>query len=233
MRMNGIVMAVIASVMLSACAATPQEDPMESMNRGIFKFNEVVDNILLKPVAKGYRGITTPYIRDRIGGIANNLGEPVTVANALLQGDVNRSFISFWRFLINSTVGIGGMFDVASTAGLSYRVEDFGQTLAVWGAGSGPYIVLPIFGPSNARDTVGMVVDYFTDPFHYAMEDDTDEFYYGAAKGIVKRERLLDPIDDIYESSLDPYTSFRSIYTQQRESEIKNSYDYSKDKGQF
>jgi phospholipid-binding lipoprotein MlaA len=230
MRMYGTVMAVVASLMLSACASAPQEDPLESINRGVFKFNEVVDAILLKPVALGYRGITTPYMRDRVSGVAANLTEPVTVANALLQGDVDRSFTAFWRFIINSTVGMGGMFDVASTAGLTYRAEDFGQTLAVWGTGSGPYVVIPILGPSNARDVVGLVADYFTDPFHYTMEDNTDEFFYGSAKGIVKRERLLDPIDDIYDSSLDPYTSFRSIYTQQREAEIRNTYDYSKKK---
>jgi phospholipid-binding lipoprotein MlaA len=230
MRLYGIVTAVMMSVALTACATHNDEDPMESLNRGIFKFNEVVDTILLKPVAQGYRFITTPYIRDRIGGIAQNMGEPVTIANALLQGDIDRTFISFWRFMINSTVGVGGMFDVAQTAGLPYRAEDFGQTLAVWGVGSGPYIVLPIYGPSNGRDFVGLVVDYYTDPFHYMMEDDTDEFYYAAAKGIVKRERLLDPIDDIYASSLDPYTSFRSIYTQQRDAEISNTYDYSKKK---
>jgi phospholipid-binding lipoprotein MlaA len=233
MRLYGIVTAVMMSVALTGCATTTEEDPMESLNRGIFKFNEVVDNIVLKPVAHGYRFITTPYIRDRVSGIALNLTEPVTVANALLQGDVDRSFIAFWRFLLNSTVGIGGMFDVASTAGLTYRAEDFGQTLGAWGAGSGPYFVLPILGPSNGRDVVGLVVDYFTDPFHYTMEDNTDDFFYAAAKGIEKRERLLDPIDDIYESSIDPYTSLRSIYTQQREAEIKNTYDYSKDKGQF
>lgn len=230
MRLYGIVTAVMMSMALTACVTQQEDDPLESINRGIFKFNEVVDNIVLKPVAFGYRGITTPYIRDRIQGVAMTMGEPVTVVNALLQGDVDRSFTAFWRFLINGTVGLGGMFDVASTAGLSYRSEDFGQTLAVWGVGSGPYIVLPILGPSNLRDSVGLIADYYTDPFHYMMEDNTDEFFYAAAKGIVRRERLLDPIDDVYASSLDPYSSFRSIYTQQRDAEIKNTYDYSKKK---
>ncbi|MFZ4125964.1 MAG: MlaA family lipoprotein [Rickettsiales bacterium] len=232
MRVYGMVTAVMMSVALTGCATQNNEDPMESLNRGVFQFNEVVDGIVLKPVARSYRFITTPYMRDRVSGVAQNLGEPITVANALLQGDVNRSFIAFWRFMLNSTVGIGGMFDVASTAGLNYRSEDFGQTLGAWGVGSGPYVVLPILGPSNGRDIVGLVADYFTDPFHYAMEDNTDDFYYAAAKGIEKRERLLDPIDDIYESSIDPYVSLRSIYTQKRDAEIKNSYDYS-DKGQF
>ncbi|MBN8544123.1 MAG: VacJ family lipoprotein [Alphaproteobacteria bacterium] len=232
MRVYGIVTAVMMGLALTGCATHNEEDPMESLNRGVFQFNEVVDNIVLKPVAHGYRFVTTPYIRDRVSGVAQNLGEPITVANALLQGDVDRSFIAFWRFMLNSTVGIGGMFDVAATAGLNYRSEDFGQTLGAWGAGSGPYVVLPILGPSNGRDVVGLVVDWFTDPFRYTLEDNTDAFFYASAKGIEKRERLLDPIDDIYESSLDPYVSLRSIYTQQRDAEIKNSYDYS-DKGQF
>lgn len=230
MRVYGIVTAVMMSLLLTACATQNNEDPMESLNRRIFQFNEVADTIILKPVARSYRFVTTPYIRSRVSGVAQNLGEPITVANALLQGDVDRSFIAFWRFILNSTVGIGGMFDVASTAGLAHRSEDFGQTLGAWGAGSGPYIVLPILGPSNGRDAIGLVVDYFSDPFRYALEDGTDEVFYAAAKGIERRERLLDPIDDVYESSIDPYVSFRSIYNQRRQAEIANR---STDKGQF
>jgi len=135
---------------------------------------------------------------------------------------------NFWRFAINSTIGLAGMHDVAATAGLEPRREDFGQTLAVWGVGAGPYIVLPIFGPSNLRDAGGRGVDWFMDPVNYALRapDDTDwQWTLVGVRGgqaLVARERYLDPVEDIYASSLDPYASFKSIYEQRRAADIKN-----------
>lgn len=208
--------------LMAACSGNNEEDStLESYNRSMFAFNEVVDNILLEPVAKGYRYVTPEPVRDRIGNAFDNLGEPITFANALLQGDVDHAVKTFWRFILNSTVGIVGLNDVAATAGLPARDEDFGQTLAVWGVGQGDYIVLPILGPSTTRDVFGRVADIFLDPFTYYLESD-DAIIKAAANGIVERERLIDPIEDIYATSLDPYSSFKSIYLQRRDAAIRN-----------
>lgn len=220
----------LAAVLLlaTACSSTNNaDDPLEGYNRGMFKVNEGIDTVLFRPLAKGYRYITPNAVRWRVGNVSDNLYEPVSMVNSFLQGDFTQGMTNFWRFMINSTVGLGGMHDVAATAGLKPRREDFGQTLAVWGVGSGPYIVLPILGPSNLRDTGGRVADWFIDPVNYELrQDGTDWTLYGVRGGqaLVGRERLLDPIDDIYSSSLDPYASFKSIYEQRRDAEIKNRY---------
>lgn len=213
---------VLMIPVLAACSGKPAEDDsLESFNRGMFAFNEVLDTILIKPVATGYRFITPEPIRDRIGNAADNLAEPLSMVNAFLQGDVDRGFDSLFRFLINSTIGLAGIHDVAREAGIAPREEDFGQTLAVWGAGEGDYIVLPILGPSTTRDVFGRVADIFLDPINIPL-DRNEIFYKSLATGLVQRERLLDPIDDIYATSLDPYASFRSIYLQRRDAEIRN-----------
>lgn len=213
-----------ATMLLSACAThTSDEDPLEGFNRGVYQFNTVLDKGVFRPIAKGYRYITPPGIRSRIGNISDNLREPINMLNAFLQGDFNQGMTSFWRFVINTTIGIGGMNDVAATAGLKERREDFGQTLGVWGAGSGPYIVLPILGPSNGRDVIGTVVDWVTNPWIYALDDDREIIWLTLGQGLVERERLIDPMDDIYETSLDPYATFRSAYGQYRDAAIKNS----------
>lgn len=217
--------ALAALVLLAACSTKNADDPLETYNRGMFQVNEAFDTVLFRPLAKGYRYITPDAVRSRIGNVSDNLHEPLNMINAFLQGDFTDGMTSFWRFMLNSTVGIAGMNDVAATAGLMPHEEDFGQTLAVWGVDSGPYIVLPILGPSNLRDTVGLVGDWAADPFTYALrQDGTDWTLYGvrAGQALVKRERYLDPIDDIYGSSLDPYESFKSIYEQRRAAEIKN-----------
>lgn len=213
---------VLLLPILAACSGKPAEDDsLESFNRGMFAFNEVIDNILIKPVATGYRAITPEPIRDRIGNAADNLTEPLSMVNAFLQGDVDRGMQSLFRFLINSTIGLAGIHDVAREAGIAPREEDFGQTLAVWGAGEGDYIVLPILGPSTGRDAFGRLVDIFLDPVNIPLERN-QILYKSLGTGLVARERLLDPIDDIYATSLDPYASFRSIYLQRRNAEIRN-----------
>lgn len=217
-----VITLLASSFILNACATQPEADPLESMNRGIYKFNEVVDKAIIGPVAKGYRYITPDFLRSRIGNFSDNLREPLTFINAVFQGDVQHSLTSFWRFVLNSTIGIFGIHDVASDMGLPERREDFGQTLGSWGSGSGPYIVLPILGPSNGRDVLGKVADWFLDPFHYYLEED-DQYWMAAGQGLVERERLIETFDDVYETSLDPYVTWRSMYTQHREAQIKNS----------
>lgn len=214
---------LMSAITLTACDSTPEEDPLESVNRGVYAFNEVVDKNVIGPIAKGYRYITPDPVRERIGNFSDNLREPVSMLNALLQGDVEQGLTSFWRFAINTTIGFAGINDVASEAGLKERREDFGQTLGTYGAGNGPYIVLPLLGPSNGRDTIGMVVDWFTNPFNYVIDDNAGQIALAAGQGLVERERLIDPIDDIYETSLDPYVTFRSVYYQHRNAQIKNA----------
>lgn len=191
-------------------------DPLEKVNRGIFKFNEVIDAILLKPLAKVYSAVVPEKGKKAIDNIISNLTVPVTFTNALLQGNGEKATNEFWRFTLNSTLGLGGIFDFASNAGL-YRQspEDMGQTLGNYGIGDGPYIVWPIWGSSNLRDSVGMVADGFMDPFNYI---DAMEFHAirNGVGGVHRREQFLDIVDDVYDSSLDPYATFRSMYTQRR-----------------
>ncbi|MES2984227.1 MAG: VacJ family lipoprotein [Pseudomonadota bacterium] len=220
---------LVATLLLAtACSTKNAEDPLEPYNRGMFQFNQAVDSYLLRPVAKGYRYVTPDGIRSRIGNASDNLYEPVSMVNNFLQGDFTGGMNNFFRFMINSTIGLAGLNDVATSAGIPARQEDFGQTLAVWGVGSGPYIVLPLLGPSNLRDTGGMVGNWFLDPLTYAVDDTWTMVGIRTGQAVIMRERLLDPIDDVYSSSLDPYASFRSIYNQRRAAQIKNLHSSNK-----
>ena len=217
---------VLATVLFAAQAnaqTAADNDPLEPFNRTMFGFNHGVDTYFLRPIASGYRYVTPQVVRTHIGNVSDNLCEPVNTVNALLQGDVQQGMTSFWRFVINTTIGIGGLNDVATEAGLKHRSEDFGQTLAVWGVGSGPYIVLPLLGPSNLRDTGGRIGDIFADPLNY-VTDWEGAIAIDAGQAVVLRERFLEPIDELYSSSLDPYTSFRSVYEQRRQAQIANRY---------
>lgn len=217
---------LLAVLFFSAACSTHSNDndPLEPFNRSVFEFNQTVDKFVIRPVAVGYRYVTPQVVRTHIGNVSDNLYEPLTMVNSFMQGNFTGGVQSFWRFVINSTVGLAGINDVATTAGLPQIREDFGQTLAVWGVGSGPYIVLPILGPSNGRDTVGTVADWFIDPVTYAVDDTWTSVEIAGGQALVTRERLIDPIDDINSSSLDPYVSFRSIYEQHRAAEIKNRH---------
>ena len=210
---------------------SPINDPLEPMNRGIFKFNQVFDTVLLKPVAKTYVFIVPEFGRDRVHSAITNLGEPVNMLNGFLQGNPKRGFTSMWRFIINSTLGVAGLFDFAGhNFGLNEADEDFGQTMGVYGWNSGPYIVLPFFGPSSARDTFGRVVDIVSDPFNYV---DSDEFVYGRAivTAVDARSRNLELIDEIYRNSVDPYATIRSGYAQRRDALIRNNQPQGADVG--
>lgn len=223
------ILPLVVMLALAAGCSTKNnpDDPLESYNRGMFAVNQQFDNYLFRPVAKGYRYITPQGVRNHIGNVSDNLYEPVSMVNNMLQGDFSGGMRNFFRFAINTTIGLAGINDVASTAGLYSTREDFGQTLAVWGVGSGPYLVLPLLGPSNLRDTGGMVADIWLDPLTYAFDQSGFDWTLTgiyAGQALVERERYLDPIDDIYSSSLDPYASFKSIYEQRRAAEIANKY---------
>lgn len=200
-------------------------DPLEPMNREIFKFNQFADKYLIKPVAQGYVYVVPADGRKSVRNFLNNLRSPVVLANDILQGEVQRAGTTLARAVFNTTIGIGGLFDVGSGIGLPYHDEDFGQTLAVWGIGEGPYLVLPVLGPSNPRDTVGIVVDGFMDPLNLYL-DHTDRAYLiyvrAAIDGIDKRSQVLDVLDELERTSLDFYATIRSLYRQRRIEEINN-----------
>jgi phospholipid-binding lipoprotein MlaA len=195
-------------------------DPLEPFNRSVFVFNKYVDMLLIKPVAKGYKWILPSPVRTGVYNFLTNLASPVSFINELLQGDLAGADIVLRRFVVNSILGVGGVMDAAEMHGLGpIPREDFGQTLGVWGVGPGPYLVVPILGPSNLRDLTGRVVDIFTDPVNlWAINQDKDWIPWTRAivGGIDTRARLLGPYDDIMNNSVDPYSSFRSMYSQNR-----------------
>jgi phospholipid-binding lipoprotein MlaA len=200
-------------------------DPIEPVNRFIFGFNDILDRILIEPIAKGYKALLPSFARDAVQSFMHNLQSPLIIANNLLQGNVGDAGIATARFVINSTIGIGGLVDVAKAQGLSYENEDFGQTLAVWGLGNGFYLVLPVFGPSSLRDAVGLAADSYADPVRIVAENtDNDWIYYtrAAIDGIDTRARLIKVVDDLRRNSLDYYAAVRSAYGQKRVSLIRD-----------
>ncbi len=201
----------------------PQDnDPLEPVNRGIFKVNEVVDGLVLKPVAHIYRGVLPAPVRTGVHNALTNLSAPVVFVNSALQGDNTNMANTLGRFLINSTLGVAGIFDVASEMGVAKaNKKDFGQTLGVHGVGPGPYIVLPILGPSNLRDGFGLAADTAMDPFTYIFDMPTT-IAVDSVRIIDRRTELLPLTDRVYRDSLDPYATLRSIYQQHRTKVVKN-----------
>ncbi|OSQ38579.1 ABC transporter [Thalassospira mesophila] len=217
---------------LAACASThPAQDqtvfdPIEPVNRVVHNLNGAVDILILYPAAMWYGDIAPQPVKNSVRSFAANLGEPINAINALFQGDPDQAVASFQRFIVNSTIGLLGFNDVATEFGIPYRSEDFGQTLAHYGVGAGPYLVLPIFGPSNLRDTTGIVSDYLMNPFTYGA-DNSDKIaagYYGGMVGgaLDARYRNNDNIEQLKQSSLDYYAALRSLYRQHRNSVIRN-----------
>ena len=207
------------------------KDCFETVNRGIFAFNQFLDGVIFEPVAKGYRYIPSP-IRTGTGNAMGNLSNLITVPNNLLQGDVKQAGVNTARFVINTTVGILGIFDPAAALGFEKKEkEDYGQTLGSWGVGPGCYVVLPILGPSTVRDTVGTVATFMGgDPwYNVTARNDTNYFkesdYYGTriTSGIDFRAKNIDSFESIEKNSIDFYASIRSLYLQDRQQKILNS----------
>ncbi len=213
--------AVLLIAMFAAgCAATPgrtvPDDRWEGFNRGVYKFNDTVDRAALKPVAKGYRTITPRWLRVGIGNFLGNLEYPATAANQFLQGKPKMGLRDTGRFLLNSTLGVAGLFDVATAVGLEANDEDLGQTLAVWGVGSGPYLTLPLFGPSTMRDAPTRIVDFFFDPLTYV--DVPWEAVWGErVLDVVHSRAELLTLDPTLQRTYDPYAFIRDAWVQQRE----------------
>jgi phospholipid-binding lipoprotein MlaA len=197
-------------------------DPLESMNRVIFEFNEGLQDYLLRPTAKFYNKNVNETVRKGIGNFLSNLSTPVILANDLLQGNIDRAITTFARMLINSTIGILGLADVATDLGIERHKEDFGQTLGSYGIGEGLYLVLPLFGPSNPRDALGkLFVDSYFDPIgHYAAQDVNWGITGGNA--IDEYSGIVDELNQIKMTSVDYYAAIRSLYRQKRKSEISN-----------
>ncbi|MCH7937633.1 MAG: VacJ family lipoprotein [Proteobacteria bacterium] len=201
-------------------------DPLESMNRAIFDFNEVLQDVLLRPVAKFYNATVNVTVRQGISNFLNNLSSPVIFANDLLQGEFERALTTFGRAFINSTLGIVGLADVATELGIERHDEDFGQTLAVYGMGEGFYLVLPIFGPSSPRDAIGkLVIDSYLDPLGLWLDNtDRDNIQYTltGAEGLDEYAGIVDELNQVKKTSVDYYAAVRSLYRQKRKAEINN-----------
>ena len=221
-----LVAAVLATASLAGCATDPsgQNDPYEKTNRSIFSFDQALDHAVARPVAVFYNHAVPEFARDGVHNFLSNLDAPVTFGNDVLQGSPDRAGQTLGRMVINSTIGLGGLVDVAAKMGIAPHEEDFGQTLGVWGVGEGPYLVVPLTGPSNPRDSVGTVVDYFMDPLTY-MKWNNSTLYMGIRTGmgfVDLRARNVDNLDQIERTSVDLYATTRSLYRQHRNAEIRN-----------
>ena len=191
-------------------------DPFEETNRSIYEFNESLDSNVLEPVSRAYKNNMPEAAQKGIGNFLDNLGDVSTLANQILQFKPIESAETLARILVNTTIGLGGLFDVASDMGLITEDEDFGQTMAVWGVEQGPYVVLPLLGPSTVRDGIGAYVD-LTSPAN--MVDEIGEVGVSVINVVDKRVDLL-PITDILDQSDDPYITMRSSYLQKRNNDI-------------
>jgi phospholipid-binding lipoprotein MlaA len=213
-----------AGLPFGSAPTTETHDPWEGLNRDLFAIHEGVDQAVLEPVARGYRAITPRPVRSGVRNFLRNLRAPVIFANDVLQGEFRRAGTTAARFGVNTTIGIAGVFDPAERMGLERHDEDFGQTLAVWGVDSGPYIFVPLMGPTTVRDGAGRIIDIAFDPFTWAEFDEADEVRAGRTvlAALSARESVLDTVDDIRRDSLDPYVTIRSSYSLLRESAIQN-----------
>lgn len=207
-----------AALTWSGAVVAAESDPWEPFNRAIFRFNDTLDTYALKPLAKGYQKITPQPVETGVHNFFQNLGELGNLANDVLQGKPRAAGVDTSRFLFNSTFGLLGLIDVATPMGLSRNDEDFGQTLGVWGVGTGPYLVLPFFGPSNVRDGIGRVPDYYTSAYPY-IDSDATKYGLSALQVVDTRASLLAG-DKLVTG--DKYTFLRNAYLQNREFKVKD-----------
>lgn len=234
---KGAALAAAVTLTLGACSLPGSDpaarqawmetnDPLEPLNRAIFGLNEAADIMLIGPAAHTYELIVPDPVRDSVQSFARNLLTPLTIVNNLLQGDVDGAVRATGRFLTNTVLGAGGIADVATQAGMPYEFEDFGQTLAVWGFEPGPYLFLPILGPSNFRDGIGYALDTAGDPVRItsnAIGKQAFPYAGWTAGGIDRRARLAPGINDLRKNSVDYYAALRSLYAQQRMALIEDN----------
>lgn len=214
-------------LVLIGCAGMPMNgsdvyDPLEKENRVFFAASLQLDRAVLRPAAIGYRDVLPQRVRDSIRNFIDNLASPVVFANDVLQGDVDKAGVTLVRIGVNTTIGIGGLFDPAASFGYTRHSNDFGLTLGDYGVGEGPYLFIPILGPSNARDATGYVTDWAFDPFFYIALRENFFWQLGRTTldDVDARSRNIETLDEIQKSSLDFYATVRSLYHQNRESQI-------------
>jgi phospholipid-binding lipoprotein MlaA len=213
-------LAVICTAALSACVTLPPnsqrspQDPWESFNRGVYKFNDALDRAVAKPLAQGYVKVVPAPIRIGVTNFFSNLETPTVLFNDALQGKFLAAANDLGRFLINSTLGLAGILDPATPAGLAHNDEDFGQTLGKWGVHAGPFIELPLLGPSDLRDGPARVVDTFTNPRQY-IKNNYIKYGLYLPDLLDRRARLLS-LDDTLKNTFDPYAFIRDAYLQRR-----------------
>jgi phospholipid-binding lipoprotein MlaA len=213
---------VFTAVGLTGCASTHANnpaDPLEPINRGIYQFNDVVDKTIAKPLARGYKAVMPTAGRIMVSNFFSNLDDVTVTANDFFQFKLVQGFSDGMRLLVNSTIGVFGLIDVASAGGLYKHNEDFGQTLGKWGVGNGPYLVLPVLGPSTVRDTAGLYVDGYTSPM-YQMSDMQARNLAYLLRGISRRAELLDQEQVLKEAMIDPYVFYRDAYLLSRLSQV-------------
>ena len=229
----------------AGCAAAPRDaavaddvdaehDPAEPVNRAIFKANVAADHAVMKPVAQAYSDHVPEGVQKGIHNVVQNLKEPAVAVNDALQGNVKQAWQSVQRLAVNSTAGVAGIFDVADKLGIPPHKADFGQTLAVWGVGEGPFVELPLLGPSNARDTIGTVVDMAMNPLTFVGGAPATyaSVATGGANVVDTRAQHLHDLDELERNSLDFYASLRSAYRQHRDAEISAAKEQQQPEGQ-
>lgn len=229
-RRFALALALAATLVAGGCAEVPTDpdekaefdainDPLEPMNRRVFEVNMFLDRNVMKPVARAYVDYVPDGVRDSAHNAMNNLREPWTFVNDLLQARIDNAGDALGRFMLNSTFGVGGLFDVvASDSGVKFHSNDFGTTLAVWGMPEGPYLMLPFYGPSNPRDVTGRAAGWVAEPVDYAISQYSTLAVDGhtAMAMLDDRAQLLEPMDDLERNSIDLYAAVRSLYRQQR-----------------
>jgi phospholipid-binding lipoprotein MlaA len=216
---------------MTACTAPVASginDPYEDQNRTRHEFNRKIDRALLRPAGAGYVETVPAPVQEGVANFADNLGEPSHFVNHVLQGDVEGAVMNTLRFAVNTTVGLGGVVDMAGALGMPEFETDFGQTLYTWGVGEGAYVELPVLGPSTQRDTAGRVVDLFTNPLTNSLPD--PESYYATGTSIAARVgdrgRFSDTVDSVLYDSADSYAQSRLIYLQNRRFELGGDAAY-------
>jgi phospholipid-binding lipoprotein MlaA len=243
-RRGGFVAVALTGLLLTSGCVLPNtpdkiaqleetNDPLEPTNRYFFELNRFLDEFVFKPTATWYQGVLPQPAQDTVQRFLSNMRLPWTAVNDLLQGNGRRAYVAAARFTINTTVGVAGLFDVATKWGFPHHDEDLGQTFGAWGAGEGPYLMLPLFGPSNVRDAVGLVGDFFLDPVNIVVTDRPPgsgnegrlrwfPTARGGLEGIDLRARNMQVLSDLEKQSIDFYATIRSVYRQRRAAQIQN-----------
>lgn len=225
-RPHLIVFALLAAP-VAGCASTEAarqaNDPFEPANRAVFAFNEALDDAAIGPVARVYADVTPRPAQTGVRNVMMNLNQPVVFANAVLQGDVHAAGDTLGRLFLNTVFGLGGVIDVASAEDVPLHTKDFGQTLAIWGAPAGPYLVLPVFGPSNVRDGAGRLIDRYPHPLNWNAEESMEGWAWSVRglNGIDFRARADDALQSLDRAAIDPYVQVRSAWRQARDAQIR------------